>query len=539
MAGVLLLNAGVKSCVSILNSRISFKCNYTRRGYFCRQFVDKVLSTDYVNVEPQESQRQIQKGAYAINSGWIGTEQLMKQSIEIAVCILGLAVYGASVVFLDLRILLIMLIMFMPDYYFRAHAIRFQDSLIEENTRIYRTKNYLNRSGLDIRAGKDVRVYEMEGWFHRVYESVVKAARSYAVRTELRWYLPSFFDHICISARDLLAYYILIRMAVSGEISPAVFTMYLGIIAGFSEWMNSIAHALNVIRRSSHEFNHYLAVMNAKDEFLHEGGMQIPDSQKPLKIEFENVSFRYPGADKDTIKSLSFVINPGEKIALVGNNGAGKTTIVKLLCGLYQPTGGRILVNGFELSKVNIDEYQKLISVLFQDIQPLAFNIEMNVSGRGEDETDHKKVKESLKGAGLWEKVTTLPKREKTYLSQTLDDGGIQLSGGEAQKLLLARAIYKDGNFLILDEPTSALDPIAESRMYEEYNSMTREKTSVFISHRLASTKFCDRILFIEDGSIIEEGTHGQLIEKNGKYKEIFDIQSHYYQEKVGEAVGE
>lgn len=539
MAGVLLLSAVINTCTNILDARIAFKRNFTRRGHFCFRYIEKNLSTDYANIEPQERQKEIGKGAYAINSDWIGMERLMQESIEIVICTFGLAIYGAAVIFLDLRILLVMIVMFVLDFVFRTHAIRFQDSLIDDNTKIYRMKSYLNKSGLDLKAGKDVRVYQMEGWFHAVYEKVIHAAARYAVRTEIRWYLPSLSDHICISARDLLAYFILAGMAVSGKITPATFTLYLGLIAGFSEWMNSISNSLNIIRRSSREINYYNAVMNTKDEFLHEGGEGAPQANYPLKIEFLDVSFRYTGAKEDTLSHLNFVIQPGEKIALVGNNGAGKTTIVKLLCGLYQPTSGKILINNKELSKMNILEYQSLISVLFQDIDPLSFPIDTNVAGCKDEEIDRDKLIRSLKRSGLWEKVEKLPKKEKTYITQTLDNGGIQLSGGETQKLLLARAIYKDGSFFILDEPTSALDPIAESRMYEEYNRMTKEKTSVFISHRLASTKFCDRIFLLDNGSILEEGSHEQLIQKQRKYKEIFDIQSHYYQEKVVKADGE
>ena len=256
MAGV------VNACTEILSRKVSNKCNFTRRGYFCYKYVDKNLSTDYANIEPQERQKEIGKGAYAINSGWIGMEQLLRQSIDIIVSLFGLASYGIAVIFLDYRILLIMIIMFLLDFLCRSHAIKFQDSLIEENNMTYRTKSYLDRSGLDIRAGKDVRIYEMKDCFHEVYEKIIKAATSYAVRTELRWYLPSVADHICIFARDLLAYFILINKAVSGEITIATFTLYLGIIAGFSQWMYNVSHAINVIRKSSHEFGYYLALLH-------------------------------------------------------------------------------------------------------------------------------------------------------------------------------------------------------------------------------------------------------------------------------------
>ena len=255
----------------------------------------------------------------------------------------------------------------------------------------------------------------------------------------------------------------------------------------------------------------------------------------PPEIEFCNVGFTYEGGDKPVLKNLNFKIKAGEKIALVGNNGAGKTTIVKLLCGLYPPTEGEILVDGKTIGEIGIDKYQDKISVLFQDTTPIAFSIAENVCGCDLNHIDKARLKESLEKAGIAKKIESLPKKENSYITQTLDDEGIMLSGGETQKLLLAKAMYKNGPFLILDEPTSALDPLAESKIYEEYNSMAENKTSLFISHRLASTKFCDRIMFLDGGQIVEVGSHDELIKKGGKYREIFDIQSHYYQENANE----
>ena len=292
------------------------------------------------------------------------------------------------------------------------------------------------------------------------------------------------------------------------------------------------------MKQASWEVTDYRAVMEMKDSFLHEAGEAVPDSQSALKIEFRDVSFRYDGAEGDTLSHVSFVMEAGEKLALVGHNGAGKTTLVKLLCGLYQPTGGKILVNDRDISKMQLEEYHRLISVLFQDVAPMAFSIEQNVVGCVEEEIDPERLKSSLQRAGLWEKVSGLTQGTKTCITQELDEGGIQFSGGETQKLLLARAIYKDAPLLVLDEPSSALDPIAESKMYEEYSNMTDGKTSLFISHRLASTKFCDRIFLLEQGKILEQGSHDALMEQQGRYRELYDIQSHYYQEEVtdGEA---
>ena len=243
------------------------------------------------------------------------------------------------------------------------------------------------------------------------------------------------------------------------------------------------------------------------------------------------MSFAYPDEEKNTIRNLDFTIKAGEKIALVGNNGAGKTTIVKLLCGLYDQTQGEILIDGKTIDDIGLDAYQDKISVLFQDTNPMAFTIEENITGLEEGQCDKNKLQDSLKKSGLWDKVQSLPQKEKTHITQTFSEDGILLSGGETQKLLFAKAIYKNGSFLILDEPTSALDPLAESKIYEEYNNLAQGKTAVFISHRLASTKFCDRIMFLENGSIAECGSHDELMAKGGKYKEMFDIQAQYYKE--------
>ncbi len=218
-------------------------------------------------------------------------------------------------------------------------------------------------------------------------------------------------------------------------------------------------------------------------------------------------------------------------MALVGINGAGKTTIVSLLMRLLKPTEGEILVDGVSQGEYNIYEYYSLFSTVFQDIYIMPDTILNNITSG--EEPDMEKAYKALKDVGLLDFVKSLPEKENTYLVRTSRDNAIDLSGGQAQRLLLARALYKNGPISILDEPTAALDPIAESEIYEEYNEMTENKTAIFISHRLASTKFCNRILFLENGEIVEEGTHEELMEKNGKYNEMFDIQSHYYREDM------
>ncbi|NLV76680.1 MAG: ABC transporter ATP-binding protein, partial [Tissierellia bacterium] len=275
-----------------------------------------------------------------------------------------------------------------------------------------------------------------------------------------------------------------------------------------------------------------------EDDLNREESQYKPNFNKAPSIEFKNVSFKY-GEDGDyVLKNFNFKIAPGEKIALVGVNGAGKTTIVSLLMRLLKPTEGEILVDGVSQDKYNIYDYYSLFSTVFQDIYIMPDTILNNITS-GEENPDMEKAYKALKDVGLLDFVNNLPEKENTYLVRTSRDNAIDLSGGQNQRLLLARALYKDGPISILDEPTAALDPIAESEIYEEYNEMTENKTAIFISHRLASTKFCNRILFLENGEIVEKGTHEELMEKNGKYREMFEIQSHYYREDMEVAVYE
>jgi ABC-type multidrug transport system fused ATPase/permease subunit len=247
------------------------------------------------------------------------------------------------------------------------------------------------------------------------------------------------------------------------------------------------------------------------------------------------VTYKYPKTETFAIKNVSIKIKAGEKVALVGLNGAGKTTLVKLICGMYSPAEGEILVNGHKAGEYNIDDYYTLFSAVFQHFRFLPVSIAQNISIVPKEQADIKKLERCIKLSGLNEKIDKLENGADTMLIKEINPGGTELSGGEQQKLMLARAIYKDAPVLLLDEPTAALDPIAESELYMKYNEIAKDKTSVFISHRLASTRFCDRIILISKGEIAETGTHDELIKKGGEYAKLFEIQSHYYQDGRGE----
>jgi ABC-type multidrug transport system fused ATPase/permease subunit len=255
-------------------------------------------------------------------------------------------------------------------------------------------------------------------------------------------------------------------------------------------------------------------------------GIALP--RETFAAEFRHVGYKFSGSDTEIYKDFNLTIKKGEKLAVVGPNGAGKTTFVKLLCGLYRPTNGEILIDGNPINAYNIDEYFTLFAAVFQDITVMPMTVKQNIACETQN-IDEQRMSEAMRLSGFDEIADKLEKGADTYLVRGIYPDAVDLSGGETQRLALARALYRNGKFLILDEPTAALDPIAENYIYQQYNNISEGKTSVFISHRLASTRFCDRIVYIENGKIAESGTHDELMAKGGKYAELFEIQAHYY----------
>ena len=249
------------------------------------------------------------------------------------------------------------------------------------------------------------------------------------------------------------------------------------------------------------------------------------------EIEFRNVSFKYPGSENYALKNVNLKFNIGEKLAIVGMNGSGKTTFIKLLCRLYDPTEGTILLNGIDIKKYRYDEYMNIFSIVFQDFKLFAMPLGENVATSSD--YDKEKVLSSLNKAGFGNRLDKMPKGLDTHLYKELDKEGVEISGGEAQKIAIARALYKDAPFIILDEPTAALDPVAEAEIYERFNEMVDDRTAVYISHRLSSCKFCDEIAVFHEGKVVQKGTHTELLQDaKGKYYELWNAQAQYYNDE-------
>lgn len=372
----------------------------------------------------------------------------------------------------------------------------------------------------------------MQDGLHERFMRLHGMAKSEKWKCERRSVLAAIVGFLIVLARDGAAYGFLIGKVAAGELTAASFVLYFSAITSMSGLMGRILWTINRVLDGALEVSDFREGLETDGKLNHGKGIPVP--KKAFSIEFRHVSFRYPKGEKKVLDDVSFTIKAGEKVALVGVNGAGKTTLTRLMCGLLLPDEGEILLDGHTLYEYNRDEMYTLFGLIPQSYSILPCSIAKNIACVGEDEEiDSKRLWKSIEQAGLAEKIAALPLGVNTPLGRELSNDGIELSGGETQKLLLARLLYKNPLFLILDEPTAALDPIAEDQVYHQYGEITKETTSVFISHRLASTRFCDRIFLLDGANFAEVGTHEELMAAGGKYRELFDVQSKYYKKEA------
>lgn len=526
--GMLIINLFNNFC----GSRLSMQ-QYNISLLYQHAISEKYMRTDYSNIDDPEA---ITKYQYAMNdacSGQCAPEFIWQSLLGLCISLLGIFTYGSIISSVSPWILLLLFLSAFITYLIG----RWQRIYIEKNKNnwvgIDRKISYLQSFSEKFDYAKDIRIYGMLNWLSDMLLGFQTERFSWTKKVSARSLGGACINALLTLLRNGAAYAVLIVMVLNNEIGAGDFVFYFGAITGFSAWLNGIGNKVNDITYKSIKIGYYREYFEIEEKYNHGKGCPLPTEQEiPVEIEFNNVSYKYASADKNqyALKNINLKIAKGEKLAIVGSNGAGKTTLVKLMCGFYYPSEGEIKLNGHSIPEYNIEEYYTLFSAVFQDIYLLPITIAEFVSS-SENEIDRDKVTEVLRQAGLENKIKSLPNGIDSRLMKGVFDDSIELSGGEKQKLILARALYKEAPVMVLDEPTAALDPIAENELYLKYNELTANNTSVYISHRLASTRFCDRIIYLENGEIVECGSHDELMKLGGKYAYMFNVQSHYYKE--------
>lgn len=486
----------------------------------------KINTLDYKYMEDSKFLDANENAIRAVGGSSDGFESIMVKLFVLFSNFVSIIFYTIIILQLDVLVFLGVIVSVTVGLLTSIIVKKFQYKHKELLTHATRKLDYFTNMTHDFTYGKDIRLYQFQDRINEGYQGEIKSYLSVFKKIKNKELGLAVLDLLFVLVSDALLYYVLITRVLNG-MSIADFTLYLGASLALTTLLKITSDDFAYIVGEGQYVNDYYQFMAT--EFNEHRGT-LPGLHSPtFSIEFQDVSFKYPGAEKDVISHLNLTIHSGEKIAFVGVNGAGKTTLVKLMTRLFTPTEGKILINGVDINEFDQQEYFGMFSVVFQDINILAFTIRENITLQHSN--DEERIWDCLERVGLKEKVLALPHGLDTMMLKVIDENGAIFSGGEQQKLLIARALYKNGRAIILDEPTASLDALAERDIYENFNDLVSEKTAIYISHRLASTKFCDHIALFSNGQLIEYGTHDELMQLKKEYYHMFVVQGKYYQE--------
>ncbi len=525
---------------------------------------DKMCQTSYPHMEDPCFLDRMNQSMDVCFNNVSPAEKIWEDLTVLFINVISLVLWLTVLSSLHPAIVALTLLLSLADYAVATRLGRWGYLHRDKEARYVHQMDYATRLAKDYRLAKDLRIFGMGSWIQDMYQGAMQLYQDYHGKVQRSYLLADIFGILLSFLRNGIAYLYLIFLVTEpgSGLDGAGFVLYFTALGGFTGQVAQILSQLTLLHRKSLSLSLFREFLDSEEPFAFEDGLPLSSSPgKSCELTLEHVSFRYPGAQEDTLHDISLTIRPGEKLAVVGCNGAGKTTLIKLLCGFYDPTQGKVLLNGEDIRPCNRRDYYQHFSLVSQNFSAMAASIAENVAqavmpepvqepgpagntsyGKhakgatpfpglpsGSPPLDLEKVRHCIRLAGLAEKVESLPEGYHTTLNKQVFDDAAELSGGQLQRLMLARALYQDRPIMVLDEPTAALDPLAEHDIYQKYNELTAGRTSIFISHRLASTRFCDRIILLEDGHITETGTHEELLALGGHYAALFQVQGRYY----------
>lgn len=546
-AAVVLINLGASLIKSLLDKIYSEK-ETMMWSFFGKIFADKQLSMDYADLENagiQQQRKQAEENLYMFGNGlgqlvW-GVTVLVQSSVSIVVSLamtvtLFTSRSGNGIINSPVWIGVILLCILLGGLCNSKAVIKENDVFNKwcKDTVWYNRmfKFYGNELYIDPERAKDLRIYRQNFLAGNALVTLAKEQNSQNTDV-LKMSLYPSAAAVIIGFMNALCYIFVVLKAITGAFGVGSIIQYVGVLNRMSQGLQDFMYMLSdneVYCTHLRSLFDYLDIPNKK----YQGTLPVEKrafcdvGDNDYEVEFRNVSFKYPGAENYSLNNISLKFRIGERLAIVGMNGSGKTTFIKLLCRLYDPAEGEILLNGIDIKKYDYNEYMSIFSVVFQDFKLFSFGLGQNVAA--DLDYNRSRAEECLRKAGFGDRLGSMPEGIDTCLYKDFDENGVEISGGEAQKIALARALYRDAPFMILDEPTAALDPIAEYEIYSKFNEIIGSKTAVFISHRLSSCRFCDDIAVFDNGRIIQRGSHNELVtDLNGKYNRLWNAQAQYY----------
>lgn len=539
---VLLIYIGITIAANfifkIVISALNMATNY-RSGQFYKNekmfFAQKAMTMDFKDVESTEIHALLERIQNESQNGY-NMYYLIKFSGQLISSIssvvtsvslsLNLIIDHRINLYAKMGLLCCVVLVIVLTYYTtkktNKKTLDMYESLIPCNVKY----NFYNDYNEDYNVGKDIRIYNLQNYVLGIQKQQIDFSTNLLIKTKketLKYvFISTFVNHLL----KIGVYVFVFFACISGSVGVGDITRYVSCITLLVITAGELISQFQSLINNNKYLERYFQYFDIPSSQERKGG--IPVTGGKHEFEFKNVTFRYPNTKVDALKNISFKIHSGERISVVGMNGSGKTTMIKLLCRLYEPCDGEILLDGINIKEYIYNDYMRLLGVIFQDFKIFSFSLGQNIVVS--DNMDRQSIEIVLKKAGLATFLEKLPFGIETPLYRDFDERGLEISGGEAQKIALARVLYKDAAIMILDEPTAALDPISENDIYQRFNSVVEDKSVIYISHRLASCTFCDRILVFSEGNLVQNGTHHELVKnKDGIYFKLWNAQAQYY----------